>query len=144
MKKSFINKIIEVFKLFPLNPNRIDEVVYEVNCYCDERVTLKQSNDELDMDSISVEIDGFGILHKKLYIEGDIFEYIVCYDKYKEEDDSYDISVYEFKSSVKKETDEVCECILKWLLTRGKDKTYIPMIINYLPEMADEILLQID
>ena len=143
MLKRDTKKIIEAFRLFPLNPNRINEIVKDINYLNDFSTNLIfYDTDEYDkILELKFEIVGFGELSKLIDVDDVI--YYIEYNQYKMlENDIEDIINYKYGNIDKKKIDSICENILIWMASLGKNKSTIPLIINDMPDLVNGILLK--
>ena len=143
MLKRDTKKIIEAFRLFPLNPNRINEIVKDINYLNDFSTNLIfYDTDEYDkILELKFEIVGFGELSKLIDVDDVI--YYIEYNQYKMlENDIEDIINYKYGNIDKKKIDSICENILIWMASLGKNKSNIPLIINDMPDLVNGILLK--
>ena len=151
MLKSEVKKIIEAFRLFPFNPNRINDIVHDINSLCkdDIKFICNDSNTYGNILELSFEINKFGVLHREIDTEDTIHNdkkifYHISYETYNIEYDNYSlINEYRCTSTHKKIVDDLCENIIVWMTGLGKDKTTIPLIISAMPDLANYILLKV-
>ena len=141
MNKKGINKIVEIFRLFPLNPNYIDITIREFDSHYD-KVIIHHWFDDDGLNQLEIEVYEFCSITKRIWFseeEKGTIEYVLELDMYDEETDCYD-SDCSYSTEDKNKIDDACEALLRWSLTRGEDNSLIPTLINILPDLTSDIL----
>lgn len=145
-----VDQVNEAFVVFPFNPSYIDGLVISFLSEAPSGIDLYQELDHGDGRSeyIELSVNGFGSLSKRYFIHESFngfgkqdVEYTVCCCFYEEFTKTEDIKEFKYSSADKNEIDCICQCLTFYFLTRGKNKEYIPLLVNTAPDLSKYIYM---